>query len=186
MNSNKSISSILIYTCIIVTIFAYFFPNLYNFGINDIFIKDHKYYLVFIQFFLWTFLHLSITHLLFNCIFIYYFWNILELLMWKKKFLIFFIFSVLFICSMLFINISWNTIWISWFAMALLTYYTLELKSRNNNEYKGWITAIILNLIIWFLPSISLFWHFYWVIAWLIFYLLNKDFFRKKMVWIVN
>lgn len=186
MNTNKSFSSFLIYCSIAVTIMAYFYPDMYILWINDIFIKNGMLYIVFVQLFVWTLLHQWFMHLLFNSIFIFYFWNTLEALIWKKKFILFYVFSVFFIWWMLLLNIKWNTIWISWFTMALLAYSTLELKSRNNIEYKWWITALIINIWIWFIPWISLAWHFYWAIAWVIFYFLNKEIFRKKMVWVVE
>ncbi len=182
MNISKSFSSFLIYCSILITVLAQFFPELYSLWINDFYIKHSMWYIIFIQFFIWTFLHWSVMHILFNSIFIYYFWNTLEALIWKKKFIIFFVFSVFFIWWLLLINIKWNTIWISWFAMALLAYYTLELKSRNNPEYKWWITALIINIGIWLMPWISLLWHLYWAIAWVLFYFFNKEIFRKKMV----
>jgi len=186
MYINKTFSNFLIYCSIFFTLLSFIIPNILLFGINDFFIVNWKWYMIFIQFFVWSFLHWSFMHLLFNSIFIYYFWNILELLIWKKKMIYFFIFTVFFIGTMLLINIKWNTIWISWFAMALLSYYTLELKSRKNPEYKWWITALILNIAIWLVPWISLLWHLYWAIAWVIFYFLNKELFRKKMVWVVD
>lgn len=182
MNPLKSFSTFLIYCSIFFTTIAFFYPEIYVLWINKAFLSTNFFYLIIFQFFIWTFLHWWILHLVFNSIFIFYFWNTLEALIWKKKFIIFYIFSVFFIWSLLIVSVDWNTIWISWFAMALLSYYTLELKSRNNMEYKWWITALIINIWIWLVPWISLAWHFYWALAWVIFYFLNKELFRKKMV----
>lgn len=186
MNLNKSFSILLIYCSALMTFLVHLFPELILLWINDFFIRNNMPYIIFIQFFIWTFMHWSIMHLALNSIFIYYFWNILELLIWRRRFIYFFLFSVFFIWWMLLLNIKWNTIWISWFAMALLSYYTLELKSKNNPEYKWWITALVINIWIWFLPWISLLGHFYWALAWLIYYFFNKELFRKKMVWAVE
>ncbi len=186
MNTTRSFSTFLIICSVLITITAQFFPIIYTLWINKFYIYNWMWYLIFLQFFIWTFLHWSFFHIIFNSIFIYYFWNILEALIWKKKFIIFFIFSVFFIWSLLLLNIKWNVIWISWFAMALLSYYTLELRSRNNPEYKWWITALIINIWIWMLPWISMLWHLYWAISWVIFYFLNKELFRKKMVWAIQ
>lgn len=178
-----SISNKLIFISALFTFATYFFPNLYSFGLNTYYLDQGLYYIYIIQFFTGTFLHGSIIHLLANSIFIYFFWNVLEWLIWKKKFFIFFIF-VVFFNGILITNLSWvNTIGISWFVMALLSYYTLELKSRNNPEYKWWITAIILNIAVWLMPWVSFLWHLLWAIAWVLYYLYNKDFFRKKYVW---
>lgn len=186
MNFKKyTISNFLIYISWLFTLISYFYPDILVFWINNVFLNNKVYYIYFLQIFIWTFLHWWMLHFLSNSIFIYLFWNVLELLIWRKKYLIFFLFTVIFNWIFLsFIN-TWNIIWISGFCMALLSYYTLELRSRNNMEYKWWITALIINIWIWFLPWISLYWHLFWAIAWVIYYLITKEFFRRKMVWAV-
>lgn len=67
--------------------------------------------------------------------------------------------------------------------MALLSYYTLDLKDKNNPEYKTWIVFLIINIAYWLYPWISFLWHLLWAVCWVIFYYLNKEFLRKKMVW---
>ncbi len=169
-----TISNILIIISTIITALTYFIPSLYQFGLNSIFFQDWIYHIFLIQFLFYQFLHWGIMHLLFNSIFIYIFWNQLEVLIWKTKFLYFFVFNTIFTWVMLFLLAQWNTIWISWFCMALLSYVTLELYNRWDTEYKWWITAIILNIAIWFVPWISLLWHLFWSIAWVLFYFANK------------
>lgn len=187
MQNKFSISNILIFISLIFTLLSFKFQNLLIFWMNDFFLDKWEYYYYFLQFFTSNFIHWDIMHLLFNSIFIYYFWNILEMIIWKKKFIIFFLFIALFNWVLLSIFASHqNTVWISWFALALLTYYTLELKSKKNPEYKWWITAIIINIWIWFLPWISLYWHIFWVIWWIIFYYLNKNFFSKQEIWFIE
>ena len=70
--------------------------------------------------------------------------------------------------------------------MAILAYYTLDLKDKRDPEYKSWIVFIILNVLIWLHPQISFYWHFFGILAWIIFYYLNKEIVRKKLVWLVN
>lgn len=185
MINNIPFSFKLIFISLIFTLWAYIKPDLYMFWLNHSFIDNWNYLVYSIQLFTSVFLHGDLIHFLFNSIFIYIFWTSLELLIWKKKFIIFFIFIVLFngILLTYFTNSSVNTIWMSWFWMAIISYYVLELKSRNNNEYKWWITAIIINLLVWFMPWISLLWHLFWVIWWVIYYYYNKDFFKPKFVW---
>jgi membrane associated rhomboid family serine protease len=154
---------------------------------NTSFLEKWEYYYYFLQFFTSNFIHWDIMHLLFNALFIYIFWNIVEIIIWKKKYLSFFIFISLFNWVLLSIFASHqNTIWISWFALAILTYYTLQLKSQNDPDYKWWITAIIINIWIWFLPWISLFWHIFWVIWWIIFYLINRNFLSRQEIWFIE
>ncbi len=181
-----SVSNILIWVSFICTLWASIFPVLYLFWFNDIFLTRWDYHIYIIQFFTSTFLHAWFFHFIANALFLYIFWNVVELLIWKKKYIGFFIFAIFFIWSWLtFINAG-NTVWISWFCMALLSYYTLELKSQNNVDYKWWITAIILNIAIWLHPWISLFWHLFWVIGWILFYIFNKTFFKNILLWIKN
>jgi len=182
MNKRLTISNLLILISLLFTIASYFKPELFIFGINNNFLNKWLYYIYIIQFFTWTFLHAWFYHFLANALFLYIFWNIVEWIIWKNKFIIFFIFVTIFNWVLLSLLTFWNTIWISWFCMALISYYTLELKSRNDMEYKWWITAIFINVWIWFIPGISLLWHLFWAIAGVLYYLYNKDFFRKKMV----
>lgn len=186
MNIWRTISNFLILICVFLTLLVMFDDRLYILWMNNLFLEKGLYHIYILQFFTWSFLHWSIMHLVFNCLFIYFFWNIIEWIIWKKKFIIFFIFVTIFNGVLLSLIDAWNTIWISWFCMALISYYTLELKSRNDPEYKWWITALILNVWIWFIPWISLFWHLFWAIAGVIYYLINKNFFKEKWVWNVD
>lgn len=165
-----SISNTLILISLATTILATINPDFYNFWMNLVYLNIWDYTGLILQFILYQFLHWWILHLFSNSIFIYLFWNPLESLIWKKKFLIFFVLSSIFVWVLLLLFSSWNTIWISGFCMALLSYYTLELYKKWNPEYKWWITAIILNIAIWFVPWISLVWHLFWAIAWIIFF----------------
>lgn len=189
MRNDFTVSNTLILISLFFTMLTYIYPNIYVLWINTYFLNQWNYFVYFIQFFTWTFLHAWFLHLFLNSIFIYYFWNIIEALIWRKKFTLFFIFSTVFIWLIItnysYNSIPVNTVWISWFAMALLTFYTLELKRRNNPEYKWWITALVINIWIWLLPQISLLGHLFWAIAWLIFYLINRDYLRKKLIWLI-
>jgi membrane associated rhomboid family serine protease len=181
-----SISNILIYISIIFTIIWYIYPSFIGeWAINNKYLLKWDYFHFILQFFTWTFIHWWIFHLLFNSVFIYYFWNILEIILKKAKYIIFFISFILFNWFILsYISLYSSTIWISWFALAVLTYYTLELKRLKNPEYKWWITAIIINLAIWLYPWVSLYWHLNWVIFWIIFFYLNNDFFKRQLIWL--
>lgn len=189
MKNNYPISFILIFISLLFTIAWYIYPDIFILWLNKSFLNEWNYLIFILQLFLSVFLHWWFFHFFFNSVFIYMFWTSLELLiLWRRKYLYFFIFIVLF-NGILITILSWdntNTIWISWFCMAILSYYVFELKSRNNLEYRWWITAIVLNILIWFMPWISLLWHLLWVIWWVLFYLYDKEFLRPKMVWEVN
>jgi len=184
--SKFTFSNFLILISILFTVIGYLIPwFISEWSINNRFLYQNNYFHWVIQFFTWTFIHWGLLHLLMNSIFIYYFWNILELVMWKNKYISFFILSVIFNWVLLsYFASSQYTIWISWFALAIITYYTLELKSQKNPEYKWWLTAIIINLWIWFYPWVSFYWHLFWVVFWIIFFYLTKDFIKKQFVWL--
>jgi len=181
-----SISTILILLSVIFTIIWYINPEFISeWSINNFYLNKWDFFHWLIQFFTGTFIHWWIMHIFMNTIFIYYFWNILEIILWKTKYIIFFVLFIIFNWIVLsYLQPNAYTIWISWFAMTIITYYTLELKSLKNPDYKWWITAIIINLGIWFYPWISLYWHLNWVIFWMIFYYLTNDFFKRQMIWL--
>ena len=154
-----SVSNTLVFLCFIGTILKMFFPNISLFGINDYFFSQWNYLIWFFQFFSSQFLHGDLLHFFSNAIFIVYFWNILEAYIWKKSMLIFFLLSSVFIWIFVTFFASGTTIGISWFALALLTFYTLLLKKQHNPEYTGGITAIAVNIFMGMLPWISLLGH---------------------------
>jgi membrane associated rhomboid family serine protease len=173
MKNKITFSNILILVSIIFTTIWYFDPKfIQEWWINNFYKQNILHY--FFQFFSWSFIHWWITHLFMNSIFIYYFWNQLEEYIWRKKYIIFFISCIIFLWFIITKTTNHNTIWISWFAMALLSYYTILLYHLKNPEYKWWITAIIINIWIWIIPWISLIWHAWWTIYGIIFYLITK------------
>lgn len=186
MQNKFTISNLLIFISIVITFISFKYIKILNFGMNTYFLSSWDYIHYILQYFLYSFIHWSYMHLFSNILFIYLFWNLVEIIIWKKKFIIFFIFITIFNWILLSIFSDWNTIWISWFALALLTYYTLELKYKKNPEYKWWITAIILNIWLWFIPQISLLWHLFWAIWWIIFWIINHNFFRKQEIWFTD
>lgn len=165
MNTKLSISNILIGISAIFTIIATMDNSYYQYGMNNWFLSQWQYHIYIVQFFTSQFLHGNFLHLAMNAVFVIIFWNMLEELIGEKRFTLFFIFSVIFIGAWLTLLDNANTIWISGFAMAILAYYTLYLKERNNPDYKWGITAITINIVIGLSPWISLLWHLLWAIA---------------------
>lgn len=171
-----SISNILIILSILATLLAYINPQIYVLWMNTSFLNQWIYHVYLLQFFTSNFLHWWLLHLLFNSVFVYYFWNQVEHILWMKKYLFFFILNALFVG----IGITYfssplvNTIWISGFALALITYYTLHLKSIGNPEYTWGITAIVINILIGLTPGVSFLWHILGAIFGCIFYLSHR------------
>lgn len=155
---------------IIFTILASWFDWLYIFWLNHFFLSNWSYTYAFMQLFTSNFLHWWIFHLVFNSIFLYYFWNIVESIIWNRKFFIFFLLNSIFVWIWILSLSIVNTVWISGFCMAVLTYYTLHLKSIHHSEYTWGITAIVINIIIGLDPQISLLGHLLWAVFWAIFY----------------
>lgn len=170
MNIKLSISNILILISIVFTIMVTFDPSFYNFGMNNYYLSRWEYHIFFMQFFTSQFLHWWPLHLMMNSIFIYVFGNAVEWIIWEKKYIVFYVFSAIFIGLSISFLSSGNTVWMSGFAMAIIAYYTLQLKSINHPDYKWGITALTINVFIWFVPGISLIWHLFWAIAWWIYF----------------
>lgn len=170
-----SFSNLLIIISAIFTAISFVYPNILILWMNSYFLNTWNYAVFLVQMRTYSFLHGWLLHLFSNSIFLYIFWNPVEMIIWKKKFILFFITATIFNAFALSIFSSWNTIGISWFALAVLTYYTLILKSRNNPEYKWWILAIVINILIWLDSWVSFVWHRAWAIFWIIFF-----YFRKK------
>lgn len=174
MPVNKwTISNSLIASSAIFTLLTFIMPSIYRFGMNDIFLNAWLYPYWVLQIFSSQFLHGSIMHLAMNAIFILYFGNVLEWIIGKNKMLLFFISCSIFIWVSLTLLSNANTVWISWFALAVLTCYTLILWKKWSPEYSWGVTAIVVNIAIWFSPWISFIGHFsgmifgaiYWIVA---------------------
>jgi hypothetical protein len=170
-----SISNILIAISFIMTSIVISVPEYYDYWINSYFLSQGLYHIFVIQLFAWVFMHWWILHLLSNSLFIYFFWNIVENTLWIKKYLLLLFSSIVFTGISLILFNQWNTVWISWFAMTLIGFYTTIMIIKWNEDYKWWITAIIINVWIWFVPWISLVGHLSWVIIGIIYWL----FYRK-------
>ncbi len=174
-----TISNFLIIICIFITIQSFFMPKILMFGMSNYFIINQNYLWILIQFILYQFLHWWLLHLFSNWIFIYIFWNQIEFLIWKRSYIIFFVLNTIFTWAALIFLSTWTTIWISGFAMAILSYIFLELKKQNNTEYKWAFIFLLINIFIWFWSNISLVWHLFWAISWVIYFYSKNKFLTK-------
>ncbi len=147
-----------------------FFPDLYAFGMHRYNYDIWLYHLWIIQFFSSQLLHWGAVHLFMNMVFIGYFWNAIERLLGYHKMFLFFTLNAIFLWVVLTFA-SWGvSVWASGFAMAVLAYYTLQLYSIRHPDYRWWITALSLNILIWFYPGISLIGHLWGAVFWAIFW----------------
>ncbi len=149
--------------------------GIYRFGMNDLFFNQGIYHIWGIQMFTSQFLHGDFIHLLMNAVFILYFWNIVERITGSEKYLVFFILNAMFLWVL--ITFLWDrtTVGISWFALAVVTYYTLHLWSKGDPEYTWWVTAIVINIAIGLSPWISFLGHFGGMVFWWIFWFLTQN-----------
>ncbi|EKE26039.1 MAG: hypothetical protein ACD_4C00459G0003 [uncultured bacterium (gcode 4)] len=171
---NKSFSNLLILTSAFVTIISSVNPWILIFWMNKDFLVSWNYLLFLIQFLLYQFLHGWLFHILSNSLFIYIFWNQLESFIWNKRYITFFVLNSIFVWIALLFLSTWTTIWISWFAMAILAYITMELKRRKNPEYKSALLFLWINVAIGLTGNISFVWHLFWAIFGIMFYFFNK------------
>lgn len=169
-----SVSTLLIALAFVFTLTSLINPQVFLFWMNGYFFERWMYHYWILQFFSSQLIHGGLLHLLMNSIFILYFWNILELYLWSKKTLMFFICNSVFLWIIITFFGSANTVGISGFVLAILSYYTLLLYSQKNPEYQWGITAIVINVLIWLSPGISLLGHLGWTIFWGFFYWITK------------
>lgn len=172
-----TVSNILTFLAAVFTAMTFLTDRIYLFWMNDYFLNQWLYHYFAIQIFTSQFIHGGALHLLMNSFFILYFWNALENIIWKNKMLLFFVLNSLFLAFFLTILWSANTVWISGFALSIITYYTLQLWSLKHPEYTGGIVAIVINVWIGLSPGISFLWHLWWVIFWWLFWFIQN---KKK------
>lgn len=160
MLNKLTVSHGLIFLSLCFTALTFLPLWIYQFGMNDFFFNQGNYFIWFVQMFTSQFLHGGILHLVMNAIFILYFGNVVESIIWWKKYLLFFILNAVFLWVVITFFSNANTVGISGFALAVITYYTLYLWSLKNPEYTWWITAIVINILVGLSPGISFLWHF--------------------------
>lgn len=152
-----SYTFLLIALSLVATLIGLINPDIYTFWLNQQFLSQWMYHIFFLQFFTSQFIHGGIFHFLFNSIFLYYFGTQVENILQENKYILFFMFSFIFIGIWITFlgNPYVNTFGMSGFVLAILTYYTLYLRQQWNPEYKWWITAIVINILLWLTPGIS-------------------------------
>lgn len=122
------------------------------------------------------FLHFWAVHLFMNMYALYCIWPLIENTFWKRKYLLIYLFS--WICwnlMVLWVEMmtwsysfsawaSWAIFWLLWSIVALFLSLPESIRSRMN--IKSVTSAILLNLMIGFLPWISMSAHLWWLIGW--------------------
>lgn len=172
--AEPTFSNLLILLSLIATILSLVAPNILSYGMNGISIMTGDWIGLGLQFVLYQFLHGGIFHLVANGLFLYIFGNQVELLIGRTKYIVFFAINTVFVGASLLLLSSGNTIGISGFAMAVLAYVFMELKSRNDPEWRGAGLFLFINIAIGLTGNISLVGHLAGAVCGVGFYLANK------------
>lgn len=177
-----SLSNAFIVISAIFTFFSLQDNEFRIFGMNHFFLLQWDYIKLVLQFCFYSFLHGWFFHLLFNSFFLYIFWNQVEWYIGRKWYMIFFVFVTILngISLLILTQIGTNTIGISGFALAILSFYTLLLYQAKNPEYKGGITALVINIFIGLSAQISFVGHLFGAIFWGVFYLIYVFISRRR------
>ena len=173
----KSASHLLILLSIIVAGIGFLFPAFSRmYGLNNWFLYIWDYGSFFVQVLLFQFLHGSILHLGMNAYFLYTAWIELEARMTQNRFWYFFMTSTIFVViALLLFSPGTNTIGISGFCMALLSYLWMDLYTTRHPMQNQILMMLVLNIGIWFFPGISLVGHLFGAIWWIIWWFMFRN-----------
>lgn len=152
----RSFSHLLIVISTCITLGSFLYPDILVYGMNTIFLRIQEYGSFAIQIVLYQFLHWGILHLALNSYFLYTAWPMVEIRMSPSMYRLFFVSNTLFCAVALLLFSSWNTIGISGFAMALLAYLFMDLRSVWHPIAWQLGIMLIINIGIGFTSGISL------------------------------
>ena len=177
-NKRLTISNVFIFLSFLGMMAWYISDQANAFGMHPLFLHQWAYGFVALQFWAYQFLHGGIFHFFSNAIFLFLFGNLVENRMGKWRYFLFFLINTVFVgCALLFLT-NGITIGISWFAMAILAYYMLELKKIGHPEYRSALMMLVINILIGFSSGVSLVWHLFGAIFGGIFWFIDSRFFR--------
>lgn len=152
-------SHFLILLSVIVSIGGFLMPNMLRFGMSEVFLGFGMYGSFLIQIVLYQFLHGWPLHLLLNSLFLYQAGPELEARMSATKYKLFFVANTFFVAIALLIFSSGNTVGISGFCMALLSYLWIDLYKTRHPMADQILVMLVINVWIWLSPGISLVGH---------------------------
>lgn len=146
--SSLPISYILIGISLVVAILGFILPGFQDrFGMNQSAIHGGNYVQFIVQMILFQFLHGDILHILMNSLFLYQAGPLVESRMSRDRYLWFFALTTVFltICLLIFSPGS-NTIGISGFCMALLSYLWIDLYTTRHPMANQALMWLVLNV----------------------------------------
>ena len=141
---------------------------------HSIFLEQGLYLFVIFQTLAFEFIHGGILHLASNVIFLILIGLPLERQKGGKWMLIFFLCMHMALAIALSFG-SVPTVGISGFAMAILSYYMLQLRSFGNDEWKSVLVLLVINIAIGLDPGISLWGHLWGAVFGGVYYGVEKN-----------
>lgn len=154
------ISYILILISVIVSLVVWQNKWLFRYGLSTLYYSEWNYREFAKQVGLFQFIHGDILHLVMNSYFLFMAGPTLERALWTSNFLIFFLSTtIISIFALCLLAPKSNTIGISGFCMALLSYLWVTLYSVGDPGASQIGTLLLINIAFWFVPGISLIWH---------------------------
>ena len=150
------ISYTLILISILVSLIVWQNKHLMQYGFHLDFYQRGDYWSFMKQIWLFQFIHGDILHLVMNCYFLYIAGPVLESSLWVMNFLIFFLSTtIVSVFGLYFFAPRSNTIGISGFCMALLSYLWITLYMVADPWASRIATLLVINIAFWFVPGIS-------------------------------
>lgn len=154
------ISYMLILISIIVTLGVWSRASLMKYGFHREYYAEWQYIDFLKQFSLFQFIHGDILHIVMNSYFLYTAGPMLEKILGSMNFFIFFFTTTIFSVIALYIFApKSNTIGISWFCMAILSYLWIALYTLGDSSATSIGTLLLINIALGFAPGISLVGH---------------------------
>ena len=154
------ISYLLILISVIVSLIVWKNTSLFRYGFNKTYYSEGNYPEFIKQVGLFQFIHGDILHLVMNSYFLYTAGPILEKALWASNFLIFFLSTtIISVFGLYFFAPKSNTIGISGFCMALLSYLWIVLYSAWDPWASQIWTLLLINIAFGFVPGISFIGH---------------------------
>jgi membrane associated rhomboid family serine protease len=171
------ITYLLIIISIVVTIYARSNTTLVRYGMNRDFLARHDFGSFWKQVAMFQFLHGDILHIVMNSYFLYSAGPFVEQILWSGRYIVFFITSTLFSVAMLYYFAPrQNTIGISGFCMAILSYLWILLATTGGSWANDIGILLLINIAIGFLPGISLVGHVAGAIWGVLFWFITRNF----------
>ena len=152
----RYISHMLIGISVIVAILGFIFPILIRyFGLHAISISEYTLPYVAWQILFYQFLHGDFLHIFLNSYFLYQAWPEVESRMKRREFLYFFLGNTFFVAVSLWFLSSGNTIGISGFCMAILSYLYMDMQSIRHPMANQILTMLLINVGLGLFGNIS-------------------------------